>query len=485
MKTRTLIMLTLALSLLLLLLVALGSALAAPQVSVALAPQAAGAGASWSSGWVNIAPSQVLHFDHDLGLPPEQLGVEMWFRDTDGHAGIHRIAYGGLEANGKYYGAYWFHLTANSIAVTRLLFDKLADQVLIRVWAVDPPEYDSGWIDMSTGNLHLDHNLGITATDLVASVWFSGTAKGIHHYGYGTLTVGKEEHGAYWMRLTDNSIEVYRRAADEDVEQVRVVISVPDPPAYDSLIALGDWQDIARGGVFTFTHNLNWDPNLLTVRMDCYDTASSGQGINHSYAGGNVYNDTIARGYHLQNLTANTVRVVRRKDDVSCDQARVRIWKRTPTIRPLFMPLVMQASATETELAYDDGTAESNQSYTTGNGFAVRFTPPAGGGKLLRGRFYFIAPVAPIAVHVWDTNHQDLIAPVPATPAGDGWFDVDLSAANLMVNDDFYLGFLYTQDTDPTLGVDTSSPDGRSYEVPWEVKNYDYMIRAVVAPNTP
>jgi len=53
------------------------------------------------------------------------------------------------------------------------------------------------------------------------------------------------------------------------------------------------------------------------------------------------------------------------------------------------------------------------------------------------------------------------------------------------VNDDFYLGFLYTQDTDPTLGVDTSAPDGRSYEVPWEVRNYDYMVRAVVAPNVP
>jgi hypothetical protein len=91
----------------------------------------------------------------------------------------------------------------------------------------------------------------------------------------------------------------------------------------------------------------------------------------------------------------------------------------------------------------------------------------------------------PIQVHVWDTDHVDLITPFTATPpAGTGWFDVDLSNHNLTVSGDFYVGFLYSeQHSDPSLGVDTSSPDGYSYEVPWiEMTGLDYMIRAVATP---
>ena len=441
---------------------------------------------AWYSDWRDINQGETLTLHHSLGLPPERLWVELWFKDTNGHGGINRAGYGGIESKGSWYGAYWHHFTADSVQVTRLPNDKMADQILVRVREIKPPDYDSGWLDFPLGNTHLDHNLGITDTDLLAAIWFSGTVKGIHHYGYGSLTAGTDEYGAYWMRLTDNSIELYRRVHDEDAEQVRVLVTKPDPPDYDSLVALGDWQDVAPGSVFTFTHNLNWNPSLMTVRADCLDTAPGGQGINHNYAGGDIYNDSIATGYHTQNLTANSLHFVRRANDMSCDRVRVRIWKRQPPQRKIYLPLMMGGGAqNEQELAYDDGSGESSQSYTTGNGFAVRFTPPAGGAKLLRARYFFLAPVAPIQVHVWDDNHADLIAPFTATPAGDGWFDVDLSASNLTVDDDFYVGFLYTQDTDPTLGADTSSPDGRSYEVPWEVKSgLDYMIRAVVSPNS-
>jgi len=51
------------------------------------------------------------------------------------------------------------------------------------------------------------------------------------------------------------------------------------------------------------------------------------------------------------------------------------------------------------------------------------------------------------------------------------------------VSGDFYVGFLYSvQHSDPSVGVDTTSPDGRSYEVPWEAFANDCMIRAVVVP---
>ena len=39
----------------------------------------------------------------------------------------------------------------------------------------------------------------------------------------------------------------------------------------------------------------------------------------------------------------------------------------------------------------------------------------------------------------------------------------------MVVSGDFYVGLLYSeQHSDPSIGVVTSDPDGRSYEVPWE-----------------
>lgn len=163
-------------------------------------------------------------------------------------------------------------------------------------------------------------------------------------------------------------------------------------------------------------------------------------------------------------------------------QLGVGYWYGASKSYRVFLPIVLKNYASSTELTYDDGVAESSQSYTAGSGFAVLFTAPGASAKLVTARYYFIAPVAPIEVHVWDTGHNDLITPFAATPGGDGWLDVDLSSYGLTVSGDFYVGFLYTVDTDPTLGVDTSSPDGRSYEVPWQAFGNDYMIHAVVVP---
>ena len=295
-------------------------------------------GGAWSSGWQPINRGQTITFTHNLGLPPEELGVELWFRDTDGGRGINRAGYGGAEIAGAWRGAFWQHLTANTVQVTRLPNDNSADQVKIRVWDAPTPDYDSGWQTIPHGNTQFDHNLGITDTELVASMWFSDTVHGIHHFSYSGLTDGSDEIGAYWMRLTDNSLQVYRRPDDANVEQVRVVVTHADPPPdYDSLIALGDWQDVAAGSAFTFTHNLNWNPNLLMVRGECYDTTPNGSGINQKYAGGDEWSNGGLKGAHIQRLTANTLQFVRWANDTSCDRARVRIWKLEYQV---FLPIV-------------------------------------------------------------------------------------------------------------------------------------------------
>jgi ligand-binding sensor domain-containing protein len=148
----------------------------------------------------------------------------------------------------------------------------------------------------------------------------------------------------------------------------------------------------------------------------------------------------------------------------------------------VYLPLVLKAYAPETELVYDDGATDTNTSWETGKGFAVRFTPLAGQVQLMRARYYLLDP-RPIEVHVWDDSHNDLITPFTANTDQDGWNDVDLSAYNVTVSGDFYVGFLHLEGYRPALGVDTTSADGRSFEVDgayWEQQTSDYMIRAVV-----
>jgi len=146
----------------------------------------------------------------------------------------------------------------------------------------------------------------------------------------------------------------------------------------------------------------------------------------------------------------------------------------------------------EVELAHDDGTAETGRGVAvSGAGYAVRFTPPAGGANLLRARIYiegFWGGSAPIEIHVWDLDHKDLIAPSQVTPTGTGWFDVDLSGHSLRLTTDFFIGYLQTQaDVYPWIGFDTTTPGDRGYSVPgWShvlPAGSNVMIRVIVGPN--
>jgi len=152
--------------------------------------------------------------------------------------------------------------------------------------------------------------------------------------------------------------------------------------------------------------------------------------------------------------------------------------------RGVYLPLVLRAYAPGSELAYDDGAMETTASWETGKGFAVRFTPSVGRVQVMRARYYLLEP-RPIQVHVWDANHTDLITPFTANTTQEGWNDVNLSAYNLTVSGDFYVGFLHLENYRPTLGVDTSATDRRSFEVDgayWEQQASDYLIRVVIVP---
>jgi predicted outer membrane repeat protein len=290
----------------------------------------------WTSGWVTINQGQALTFTHNLGGNPDDYAVDLWFNDTDGDLGINRRNYGGLEWINNWYGARWQRLTTNTIEVYRYPDDNVADQVRVTVWIPAPvsDKWDSGWVNINQGETFpFNHNLNITANDLTVGLYFKSADLGIHQAGFGGLSIDAPpaQHGAYWHNLTNNAVQVTRMPDDTYIDQVRVIVQRGVTPHYDS-----GWQDIAAGSLLDFNHNLNWNPDMLIVRGECNDPAF-GFGINARYAGGD--HNGGWRGMNLQNLTANTVTVVRRLNDPYCAQARVRIWKRTAS---LYLPLVLR-----------------------------------------------------------------------------------------------------------------------------------------------
>lgn len=291
--------------------------------------------------WVTILPGQCRGFTHNLGRDPEDLTVELMFLDeAEDGLGLHRRYYGGLEAAGAWRGAYWQNLTANTIRVCRGADDTTAGRVRVRVADVpSPPDYANDWTDIGPGQtITLTHGLGITSTDLTVALWFSGTTRGIHHFGYGGLAVDtpQEMWGGHWYNLTTNTVQVVRHPNDPHIEQVRVVVVQGAPPHYDSLEVLGGWQAIDSGAAYTFTHSLNWNPNNLVIRGECYSSTLGG--ISQWFAGGNHDWFIGWQGANLQNLTDNTVTIFRQPDDDICPQVRVRIWRRGVQV---YLPLIV------------------------------------------------------------------------------------------------------------------------------------------------
>jgi hypothetical protein len=329
-----------------------GSAAAGPSppVTSTARSHAAQAAGNWSSGWVTIAQGASQVFTHNLGRDSDDYAVELLFRDTGDGRGINRYGYGGLEDFGNRYGAHWQNLTTDTIEVRRHRDDDAADQIRVQVW-VPPvtPTFDSGWTNIITGPPTLfTHGLGITETDLTVGLWFSSATRGIHQFGYGGLAVDPDPGppfipgrllGAHWHNLTTNTVQVFRHPHDTDVEQVRVIVVKGDRPHYDSLEVHG-WQPIAPGDRFTFTHGLNWNPNLLLVRGECYSPTVSGMGGIHQWLAGGNHDWFVGwQGSNFQNLTSNTVTVVRQADDQICPQVRVRVWKRGAQV---YLPLVLR-----------------------------------------------------------------------------------------------------------------------------------------------
>ena len=341
----SLVVMALALVCVLLLSQELAAAPVLPADMILASPEPMADGATsgaWSSDWITFPVGTCQTLNHNLGGDPDDYGVEVWFLDTDGSEGMHRKYYGGSEIAGRWRGANWQHLESNTIEVCRGSNDYDANRLRVRVWELtENPDFDSGWRDIGPGvanSLTINHNLGITPTELAVTLWFSGTEKGIHHYAYGGLYDGGADklQGAYWQRLTENTVEVSRMPSDEYVEQVRVIVTCPDPPNYDSLVAEGSWRVRNVLAAEVFSHTLNWNPNLLMVRTECQSPTF---GIHQRDAGLTFYGGPGWQGAYIHNLTSDSVAVSWGLWDTACDEVRVRIWRRGTRV---YLPFVVK-----------------------------------------------------------------------------------------------------------------------------------------------
>ena len=291
------------------------------------------ANSSWSSGWVDIATDTAQTLTHNLGGDPALYAGEFWFRDTRSPGlGIHNRAYGGMDVGGQRYGAYWHNLTDDSVSVTRLGDDVATAQVYFRIWIPDPPDYDSDWVNIQPGQpVTLTHNLGGDVGDYRVGIKFRDTTpggRGIHQFGFGGLEAGGAFYGAAWQNLTPTTIQVVRFAGDLSADQVRVFITRPDPPDYDS-----GWVDVAQSEVRAFTHNLGGNPNTYLIDLSA---RAAGVGINTRAAGGLEANGSFY-GANWQNLTGSTINVFRFPHDVFAERVRVRIWVEELPVEPSFL----------------------------------------------------------------------------------------------------------------------------------------------------
>jgi hypothetical protein len=190
-----------------------------------------------TTGWSPIAPNTTVTVNHNLGGNVDDYVVKLWFRTTSLN-GVHQIYYGNAEGGGHGYGAYWHGLDAAQVQVSRVIDDTEVEEFYLCVSVPDPPDWDSGWVDISPDETKtLTHNLGGAINGYVVRTEFKELPQdggpeaplGIHQFAYGgnaSNVLGKDAEylGANWQNLTNQSIDVYRWADDPHADQVRVRI---------------------------------------------------------------------------------------------------------------------------------------------------------------------------------------------------------------------------------------------------------------------
>ena len=140
------------------------------------------------------------------------------------------------------------------------------------------------------------------------------------------------------------------------------------------------------------------------------------------------------------------------------------------------------------ETYFDDGSPEFGFVAWSGGLGAVRFTAPSG-SRIQKLRFYVWGVMDPVSVHILDHTWTPLLTRT-VTPSA-GWFEVDVSDANVITDGEFYVAWQWLEDASggPWLGFDNTLPHyHQSYlgnldpaNPPSVAPNDNYFIRAVVS----
>jgi hypothetical protein len=196
---------------------------------------------SYDSGWSTVFPDGLgQDFIHQVGGSSDLYVVDTQFKDISASGiGVNQKDYGGNyyhqdEFSQMWSGASWHNLDNNSVSVTRGTGDTAADQVRVRMWRNDKPEYDSNWKTLDPGKMKsFPHNLGGDSDDYVLDLqFFDLNFVGTHQLYWGGNTTVKHdgtyvEEGAYWHNLNKTNVKVTREADDWNAKKVRVRIWKP------------------------------------------------------------------------------------------------------------------------------------------------------------------------------------------------------------------------------------------------------------------
>jgi hypothetical protein len=197
----------------------------------------------YDSGLTALATNTEHTFTHNLGGSIGDYLVDLQYYNASSL--VNQRYYGGMDIGANpstglnendRVGAYWRLLNTTSIEVYRRPEDTYAEQVRVRIWRIDAPDYNSGWVVMTQDEAEtLTHNLGGNEQNfLVIPYQYDDSSvnyinqRFLGGCDFGAVPPGghsaEDRVGSYWRTLTRQDITVYRRPEDDYADWVMIRI---------------------------------------------------------------------------------------------------------------------------------------------------------------------------------------------------------------------------------------------------------------------